>query len=1115
MVYQISVLLKDTDVAVSWDALADALKRELHLKDIVVEKSGAFQCRYFIPGGAEEALVRKQVKEAIRFSGTGKELDPAGFAVSVREVTEEAFSKLKQATAIALSARKWLPERQDQKETAGTRRQAASEASAKAAGSGERQAASVREKPRVIPPERKETEKAEAQPKTLAELAEELSEIREKLCRKVRGQRHAVYELTQGIFESEMFSRFDEGRKGPISTFLFMGPSGVGKTFLAKEFAALSGRPVLVVDMSEYSDNLANLKFNGDHGENAVVTGFVRRNPNAILIFDEIEKAHINTIHLFLQILDAGQLMDQQLKREVSFRDTTVIMTTNVGSELYDNAEVRNLSGIPRSALINALKSEKLQGGVDRKTAFPESITTRMANGHIVMFNHLEPYALMEIVRDEINLQLELFRKATGITVHCDEVDFPALIMYAGGAAADARTLRGLARNTVVKEIQDAVLQLGASSDRRLDSLSEIHITVAIPKEGEIYALFRQTKGMQAAVFAEEAEALSGAAAPFLELHVTGDTAAFKKRLRGVTDFVLLDPFAGFMQEERMPADMEDIRSAGMEMFNYLSEYYPEIPVYLLETGRYGSFDYSTLLSRGARGVLELNGSKEAVSQGLRESSLNALIGNSIYHLGRSGKFLSYNCAQYIRSAREVEISFANLHLRTAVKGEDYTSVFRGSEAGSVGFDDIVGCDTAKKALMQIRDILRDPRKRLLAGEKLPKGILLYGPPGTGKTMLAKALANSADAMFLPTTATSFFGSLVGQTEQNIRELFRKARRYAPAVIFIDEADAVGRRRTGSVSTSHNEDALNELLAEMDGFVVDEKRPVFVLAATNYEIEGDGNRVLDPAFVRRFERRLYVALPDTDARFELFSRCLQRHSIRFGEDHDAVVRNMAERSAGMCSADIETVVENYARNLGDEAPTAGSFLDALDAFRYGDVKNMDESALRQTACHEAGHALVSWICGVKPLFMTIVSRGDYGGYMQTSAEGKLTSTFEELKDTICRCLAGRAAELEICGETSGINTGASSDLKKARYLVKACLEDYGMGSTLFKESDKDQGEALMQDQLRRARRIVAGSRAAMDKLVELLIREKSLNKEAIDAFFRENISPEEQKAARA
>ena len=710
MLYQVSILLKDVTLRISWDNLASSISKAFDLDDIVIEKSGTFQCKYVFVDESTQEGIQSQIRELVQSIVHTNTIDSRTFVVSARELSPADLSKLKPDTASILRAKNWFkpvwdenqpnPNNAPNQEIRPTERDA------------------VSEEIRAIQPELHDEKDTEQM--TLTDVASNLASMRELLFQKVRGQRHVVFELTQGVFESEMFSKFDANRKGPLSTFLFMGPSGVGKTFLAKEFGALSGRPVLVVDMSEYSDNLANLKFNGDHGQNAVVTGFVRKHPDALIVFDEIEKAHINTIHLFLQILDAGQLMDQQIKKEVSFRDTTIIMTTNVGRDLYDNVESRNLSNIPRNALINALKSEKKKGTVDQETVFPESITTRMANGHIIMFNHLEPYALLEIVRDEIQLQAELFKQATGITVEFDAVNLPALIMYAGGAAADARTLRGLAKNAVIKEIQDAVMQINSDPNQELSNLSKIFLTVEVPgEESDIYKLFHQTQGMQALVFADDASALQSVAMPYLEFHMTSDPAAFQKRIRGVTDFVILDPFTGFVPGERLPSDVEDIHSTGMDQYEYLLEYYPEIPIYILDIGKYGKVDFSTLLSRGARGVLSAHSTTEDVVKSLNEYSLNALIGNSVYQLGRAGKYLSYNCAQYTIDQSAVEICFAGLRLKTAINGEDYGAVTQKGESSSVIFDDIVGCKTAKEALTEFCAVLDDPRKGILSGKKI------------------------------------------------------------------------------------------------------------------------------------------------------------------------------------------------------------------------------------------------------------------------------------------------------------------------------------------------------------------------------------------------------------
>ena len=185
------------------------------------------------------------------------------------------------------------------------------------------------------PADQPQEPEAPEEPVPLSAQAQKIQQLRQGLLGKVRGQRHAVDEVVRSIFESEMFSALNPERKGPLATFLFTGPSGVGKTYLASLCGKMLNRKMLIVDMSEYSDNLANLKFNGEHRQPAVVTGFARENPKGIIVFDEVEKAHINTIHLFLQILDGARLMDHEIGQEVSFRDNIIIMTTNAGKALY------------------------------------------------------------------------------------------------------------------------------------------------------------------------------------------------------------------------------------------------------------------------------------------------------------------------------------------------------------------------------------------------------------------------------------------------------------------------------------------------------------------------------------------------------------------------------------------------------------------------------------------------------------------------------------------------------------------------------------------------------------------------------------------------------------
>ncbi len=939
---------------------------------------------------------------------------------------------------------------------------------------------------------------------TLAERAEKIKALKEILLDKVKGQRHAVDVMVQSIFECEMFASRNPDRKGPLATFLFTGPSGVGKTYLASLCGKHLGKETMIVDMSEFSNNIANSRFNGEHGQAAIVTGFARKHPDGIIIFDEIEKAHINTIHLFLQILDGGRLMDHNLKKEISFKNNIIIMTTNAGKELYDDTTVCDLSATPRSVIIDALKKD-----VNPQTGeafFPECITTRMANGHIILFNHLEPYALMEIVRNEIALQIGFFEEASGIKVEYNPEQLSALVLYNGGGVSDARTLRGLAKNIIVRELQEIIMQIYEKNPDSIGELKTITLTVDVD-DGDSKELFVNSGKMYAAVLANDiTERLLKTNSHNTEFDVFTDADLFKRRVRGVTDFVLIDPLFGVEAEERVPNDVEDIESMGMHMFDYVREFAPEIPVYILDTSSsVRSFD--TLLARGARGVIKaVQFEGRALNESLKNLALGALINNSVYSLGRACKYLTYNCAQYIIDPTCAVVSFEKLLKRSAPQAGD-NNMMAGKNGSNITFDDIIGCKNAKEALCDYRDALNNPRDVAVSGKRMPKGILLYGPPGTGKTMLAKAMANECNATFFPVSATSFFGPLVGQTEQNIRELFRKARKYAPSIIFVDEVDAIARKRTGGISSVHNEDALNTFLAEMDGFVTDEKRPVFLLAATNYEIEGEGSMVLDRAFVRRFDSKILIPLPDTEDRYQLLALSLKKHGIHFGENHEEVLRNMAERTAGMNNADLEKLNAEYVRILADGEPDSAAYMDALDSYRYGEANKMDPEYLRQTACHEAGHALICRLCGGKPSFLTVVSRGHYGGYMLTASnDSKGSYTYDELMNRVCVSLAGRAAEIECYGESLGMNTGASSDIKYARYLIRVSLDDYAMGEKLFAHWKSADAEVLMQAQYDRTRDMIKEHKETLIRLADLLVQEKCLDSRQMEDFFtQENI----------
>ena len=857
-----------------WQAFRERLKQEF--SEFSVDAKGNTQSVFYLPSQQDESGVREKVEKLL------KEMLPAdtvSFILSVNTLSAKDLKQLKDSNVAGLNEQAWFIECLSSNTGNTQSSQAVARPQEEKKETKERetaQQAQTKNQPAAVPPKpdpnKDENAPAPEKPASLSETVENLLRCKEALLDDVKGQRHAVEEVINALFEAQAFASQDPDRTRPQATFLFAGPSGVGKTHLAKQLEKLLDRKCLTIDMSEYSDNLSNGKLNGEHGKRGRLTSFVREHPNAIIILDEIEKAHINTIHMLLQILDEGRLHDENLNKDIPFRDTIIFITTNAGTSLYDDPSIVNLSNVPRRVILDALKKDRNPNN-NNEPFFPECIVTRFANGHVVLFNHLEPYALKTIIQKEIKLQLDLFKKSFDIEVSYDPEVLAALVLYNGGGISDARTLKGIAKQMVVKELQESLTQLYSKVGDSVNKLRKIELKIDIEDVDEkVSDLFVNSETYHILTFCEEtvAQKLCALRPENIDFILCSDIETLKKNARGSVDFVLIDPLAFRKQMSYIPHDVEDVKSEGMEMFRYIREYYPDMPIYILNTANLQGQPYGTLLAAGAHDILDFYNSDRFDSQ-LKIIAFNSHINNAVFHLGRAGKVLNYNCSQYAVDESTAVVLFSQLEIGVARSSEDKDVIVERDESGrNISFSDVVGCKSAKEALKEYCDFIADPKKALAKGKRIPKGVLLYGPPGTGKTMLAQAMANEAGVPFIPATATGFFASLVGQTEENIRSVFRRARKYAPSIIFIDEVDAIARMRTGAVGSTHNEDALNAFIAEMEGFSTDDKRPVFIMAATNYEISGNSGRVLDGAFVRRFDKRIFVNLPDTDDRKEFF-----------------------------------------------------------------------------------------------------------------------------------------------------------------------------------------------------------------------------------------------------
>ena len=363
-----------------------------------------------------------------------------------------------------------------------------------------------------------------------------------------------------------------------------------------------------------------------------------------------------------------------------------------------------------------------------------------------------------------------------------------------------------------------------------------------------------------------------------------------------------------------------------------------------------------------------------------------------------------------------------------------------------VTFQDVAGADEEKEEMREIVEFLREPQKYLDLGAHIPKGVLLVGPPGTGKTLLAKAVAGEAGVQFLSISGSDFVEMYVGVGASRVRDLFQQAKKNAPAIIFIDEIDAVGRQRGSGLGGGHDEreQTLNQLLVEMDGFGSNEG--VVVLAATN-RVD-----ILDPALLRpgRFDRQVYVGLPDIKGREEI----LQVHAKNKPLAEDVDLRQIARGTAGFTGADLENLLNEAALLAGRRSESFITMKDLQESIIKviaGPEKHsrvIPERERRLTAYHEAGHAVVMHaLPDLDPVHqITIVPRGEAGGmtiYLPDEDRSYLSRSY--MLDRIAGLLGGRAAEQLVLGD---ISTGASNDISRATQLARKMVGTYGMSEQL-------------------------------------------------------------------
>jgi len=444
-----------------------------------------------------------------------------------------------------------------------------------------------------------------------------------------------------------------------------------------------------------------------------------------------------------------------------------------------------------------------------------------------------------------------------------------------------------------------------------------------------------------------------------------------------------------------------------------------------------------------------------------------------------------------------------------------------------VTFNDVAGVKEAKEELKEVIDFLKSPGKFLSLGARIPKGVLLVGSPGTGKTLLAKAVAGEANVPFFHLSGSEFVEMFVGVGASRVRDLFKKAKKAAPCIVFVDEIDAVGRQRGTGLGGSHDEreQTLNQILVEMDGFDTDTN--VIVMAATNRP------DVLDPALLRpgRFDRRIVLDDPDIQDREDI----LRVHARKKPMEQDVNLREIAERTPGLAGADLSNILNEaaiLAARRGKKKINQTECLESIEKVMLGPERKsriISDKEKKVTAYHEGGHALVAHMLpNADPVHkVSIISRGMAGGYtLKVPDQDKRLHTKSDFLDEITVLLGGQAAERFIFKDVS---TGPSSDLQRATQLAKQIVTQFGMSETLgprtFGQREEmvflgkeiherrdysektaqlidEEVSKLVQNGYDKAEGILKKHKKYLDEIAETLLKKETLERKEFEAIFK-------------
>ena len=569
----------------------------------------------------------------------------------------------------------------------------------------------------------------------ITELMRKVNGMSEAITKNVKGQDHAIRAIAEGFFNAELLAESDEKRKRPRATFVFAGPPGVGKTFLAEEMAEYLELDIKRFDMSSYSDSHAAEQLIGQtavytNAHTGVLTDYVKANPRCILLFDEVEKAHMNVLYLFYQMLDQGVLEDLKTNEKISFKDTYIIFTTNAGHNLYEGKEDENLSLMSKKKIMNGLTKDI--NPITKEPFFPTALCSRLAAGTVVMFNHLQSHNLLEISQSVLEKSAKMFNDQYHIDIEFDN-RIASLLMYKEGGMVDARTLRGQC---------DAFFKSQILNCLELFDLEKIESVLSVFNKIKFYAedfddiedlddVFKQPKHKEVLFYGNDS--LGKSLSHYMEEYswniVSDEQEAMDIFSKKDIQVALLD----VMSKEEAKRQKNkggtiyafDNVSVSSQSFDKARSFveqttkrFPEVPIYLIDKGLFKIDEQlkMKLIQLGVRGIVDSKDYKVTTYKKIIDECLDhshiQLIAN---HLKSKHLMMKYEISyKLLKEEKELHVRTRKYTLGEYIDPEDEEHLVSDAQRPTIKFDDVIGAEDAKEELKFFIDYLKNLIKHVL-----------------------------------------------------------------------------------------------------------------------------------------------------------------------------------------------------------------------------------------------------------------------------------------------------------------------------------------------------------------------------------------------------------------